>query len=164
MQIQPYAKNAKKHPTEQLEALAKIVALVGWRQPVVVNQQGVIVAGHGRWFAYQMFRDEYNLKEIWVMDDSGKTVMGGPESEPLSPIHEKVYRLADNKLSSVEYDMPLVIEELAEIKLNDVSLDLTGFKETLLDPTLPPADTDDMNQSKKKAVECPECGHSFIPE
>lgn len=165
MQIQAYAKNAKKHSSEQLESLAKIVALVGWRQPVIVNQRGVIVAGHGRWFAYQMFKDQYNLKPIWVMDDAGNTVMGAPESEPLSSVNEKIYRLADNKVSSTEYDMPIVIEELAEIKLNEGTISLTGFDEKLLLPPVnEPDDSGDTIQQKKKAVECPECGHSFIPQ
>lgn len=44
--ITPYENNAKLHPKSQIEALAKIVQYVGWRQPVVVNQKGLIVVGH----------------------------------------------------------------------------------------------------------------------
>ena len=59
--IKPYEKNAKIHTVKQLELLAKIVAEIGWRQSVEVNQEGVIVVGHGRYLAWQKFKDKYNL-------------------------------------------------------------------------------------------------------
>lgn len=164
--IRPYGRNAKKHPDKQLEALAKIVKEVGWRQPVIVNQEGVIVVGHGRWFTFQRFRHEYGLKEIWVMDDAGNTVMGRPETMPLTPEQEATYRLADNKLSESEWDMGLVLQEIKDLDLEGVDIDLTGFDSSLM---LQPADSSgsDENENKgsgKKPVECPECGCEFVPE
>jgi len=130
MDIHPYEKNAKKHPKSQLIALARIVKEVGWRQPVVVKQSNVIVVGHGRYEAYKAFGDEMSLKELWVIDDAGKTIMGEPESTPLTLEQESTYRLADNKLNESEWDMNMVMEEL-KLLPGDM-LDLTGFGSYLL--------------------------------
>jgi hypothetical protein len=77
---------------------------------VIVNQEGVIVVGHGRYATWQKYKDE--LKPIWVMDDMGNTLHGAPETTPLTKEQETAYRLADNKLNESEWDMSLVIEEL----------------------------------------------------
>jgi hypothetical protein len=124
MQIKPYAKNAKKHPQKQIDQLAAIVREVGWRQPILVNQEGVIVAGHGRWETYQQNQD---LAEPWVIDDAGKTIMGEPASIPLSKEQEIAYRLADNKLAETDVDMGLVIEELKELEALGELAPLTGY-------------------------------------
>jgi len=129
MQITPYAKNAKKHPAKQIQQLADIVREVGWRQPILVNQEGVIVAGHGRWETYQQNQD---LAEPWVIDDAGKTIMGEPASTPLTTEQEMAYRLADNKLAETDVDMGLVIEELKELnEIGDMAR-LTGYDEELI--------------------------------
>lgn len=126
MNITPYAKNAKKHPQKQIDKLAAIVKEVGWRQPILVNQTGVIVAGHGRWETYQQNHD---LPEPWVIDDAGKTVMGEPANTPLTEEQEKAYRLADNKLAETDVDMGLVVEELKEL---EELAPLTGYDMDLL--------------------------------
>ena len=134
MNIQPYSKNAKKHPQKQIDQLAAIVREVGWRQPILVNQQGVIVAGHGRWETYQQNQD---LKEPWVIDDKGQTIMGEAQTTPLTEQQEKAYRLADNKLAESDVDMGLVVEELKEL---EELAPLTGFD---LDLLIEPEEKDD---------------------
>lgn len=143
--ITPYETNAKKHPTKQIKALAAIVKEVGWRQPVLVNQKGVIVAGHGRWLTYQTYREEYSLKECWVIDDKGKTIMGQAETKPLTEEQEIAYRLADNKLNESEWDMKLLIPDLKLLSMP--MFELTGFDKDLLieasdaDDVVPPVPT-----------------------
>ena len=134
MTISPYEKNAKKHPQKQIDQLAAIVSEVGWRQPILVNQSGVIVAGHGRWETYQQNKD---LKEPWVIDDAGKTIMGEAETTPLTEEQEKAYRLADNKLAETDVDMGLVLEELKEL---EELAPLTGYDTDLL---IEPDEADD---------------------
>lgn len=134
MEITPYSKNAKKHPQKQIDQLAAIVREVGWRQPILVNQQGVIVAGHGRWETYQQNKD---LKEPWVIDDKGQTIMGEAETTPLTEQQEKAYRLADNKLAETDVDMGLVLEELKEL---EELAPLTGYDMDLL---IEPDEADD---------------------
>lgn len=123
--IKPYDRNAKIHTDGQLRQLARIVKEVGWRQPVVVNQSGVIVIGHGRYFAYQKYGDEYGLEPVWIIDDVGKAVFGRPASMPMTEEQERAYRLADNKLNESEWSMGLAV---ADLKLmSPEALVLTGF-------------------------------------
>ena len=89
-EIKLYEKNAKIHNDRQLQLLAKIVAEIGWRQSVEVNQQGVIVVGHGRYLAWKKYKDEYNLPDVWVIDDTGKTIMGKHDERPLTEQQERM--------------------------------------------------------------------------
>lgn len=130
--VKPYKKNAKVHDEKQLKLLADIVREVGWRQSVEVNQEGVIVAGHGRWLVWSENKD---LPPIWIIDDVGNTIHGAHDTRPLTPEQEKMWRLADNRVSSLaEIDLQLVIEELK--LLNEESVDLTGFDRNLLGVTV----------------------------
>lgn len=134
MKITPYEKNAKKHDDKQLELLAKIVQEVGWRQNVEVNQQGVIVAGHGRYMAWEQYKDKYNLPEIWITDDTGKTIMGEHATTPLTEEQEKMWRMADNQVNAMTgFEMDLIVDELKG--LSDEMVDLTGFdKDLIIEP------------------------------
>jgi hypothetical protein len=161
MIITPYAKNAKKHPPKQIQQLADIVREVGWRQPILVNQEGVIVAGHGRWETYQQNQD---LPEPWVIDDAGVTIMGAPADTPLTKEQEKAYRLADNKLAETDVDMGLVIEELKEL---EALAPLTGFDPLLIEGEFNfknkeiDIETIEKQASEQKTRPCPNCGYEF---
>lgn len=112
--IKPYEKNAKKHPQKQIEQIANSIKEFGFNQPIVVDEAGVIVVGHGRYYAAK----HLELESVPVL------------TVKLSPEQVRAYRLADNKLNESEWDMQLVIEEL---KLLDPSmLDLTGFSRDLI--------------------------------
>ena len=50
-EIKPYDKNAKEHPTWHLEKIANSIKAFGCKQPIVIDKNGVIVAGHGRFLA-----------------------------------------------------------------------------------------------------------------
>jgi DNA modification methylase len=100
-EIIPYDKNAKKHPKKQLELLARVVAEVGWRQNVEVNQKGVIVAGHGRYLAWVEFRDSYKLPDVWITNDKGMTIFGAHDTRELTEEQERMWRLADNQINAM---------------------------------------------------------------
>lgn len=104
--IKPYSKNHKKHPKEQVYKIACSIRDFGWRQSIVVDNEGVIIAGHGRWLAWERYGKEMNLPEprIDVASD-------------LTAEQAHVYRLADNLLSSQEYDMDVVNAELSQIAI-----------------------------------------------
>ena len=112
--INPYGKNAKKHPTEQIDKIAKSIATFGFNQPIVVDKNDVIIVGHGRYLAAQ-FLDLSHVPTITIDLDEDNT---------------KAYRLADNKLNESDWDMQLVIQELKELDLP--TLDLTGFDRKLV--------------------------------
>jgi hypothetical protein len=97
--IKPYPKNVKNHPEEQIDALAKVIMEIGWRQNAEVNQKGDIVAGHGRWFVWEKYKDNTKMPPIWIMDDMGNTIHGEHDKRPLTPEQENMWRVADNKLA-----------------------------------------------------------------
>lgn len=116
----PYEKNIKKHPPEQLYKLALSIRDFGWRQPIVVDTQNVILAGHGRFAAYEKYKDDMKLELPWV------EVADLPEEKA------RAYRLADNLLASTDYDMDLVFGEMDTLQLSFQELlkfDSTGSTE-----------------------------------
>lgn len=142
--VKPYGKNAKKHSDDQLQRLAECVREVGWRIPALVNQKGDLIAGHGRWMSWMRFREEYDLKPIWIIDDMGKTVSGGPEDTPMTEDQERFYRIADNALNESEWDKQILKLELAEIPIN--LLTITGLQRLVVkhsdnDDVVPPLPT-----------------------
>ena len=116
MEIKPYSKNAKKHPKKQIEQIAASIKEFGFNQPIVVDKQGVIIVGHGRYEALKSLGMEVKDEYIKVVD--------------LTEEQAKSYRLADNKLNESDWDMDLVIEELRG--LSEPMLDLTGFDRDLV--------------------------------
>ena len=116
MQITPYTKNAKKHPKKQIEQIAASIKEFGMHQPIVVDKEGVIIVGHGRYEALQKLGMEVPPDMIRVVD--------------LTDEQAKAYRLADNKLNESEWDMNLVIEELKD--LSQPMIVLSGFDTDLI--------------------------------
>src|SRR3990167_7429582 len=115
--IKPYEKNAKKHPSKQVEQIANSIKEFGFNQPIVVDKQGVIIVGHGRYEAAKAL----NLPTVPTLELD------------LTEEQAKAYRLADNKLNESEWDMGLAIEELKG--LSDEMFDLTGFdKDLIIEP------------------------------
>lgn len=131
MNIVPYPANAKLHPDTQLELIAKSISRFGWQQPIKVGKDNVIIAGHGRWLAYEKYKDKYEMKEPWIINEEGETISGQAEKRKLTLAEEKAYRLADNQINAITgNDMSLVIPELKG--LDSELFDLTGFDADLL--------------------------------
>jgi len=116
-EVKPYEKNAKKHPKKQVEQVAASIKEFGFNQPIVVDKNGVIIVGHGRYEAAKSL---------------GMTTVPVLEVD-LTEEQANAYRLADNKLNESEWDMKLVVEELKG--LSEPMLELTGFdKDLILEP------------------------------
>lgn len=109
-ELRPYKKNAKKHDKTQVEQIANSIKEFGFTQPVIVDENNVVVAGHGRILGAK----KAGLKEVPTvcLDD-------------LTEEQIKAYRLVDNKLNESEWDAVLLSEELKE--LEEVNMDLFGF-------------------------------------
>lgn len=136
MNIQPYADNAKKHPEKQVQLIANSIKRFGWQQPIVVDKNGIIIVGHGRYTAWQNHPE--GMDEPWITDNEGNT-LSGKQGRELTAKEVKAYRLADNKLNESDWDLELAIEELKDI--DDPALqELTGFDMDLL---LEPEEADD---------------------
>ena len=104
----PYENNAKIHDPKQVEKIAKSIQEFGWRgNPIVVDKEGVIIAGHGRRLAAL----KLGLAQVPVVVASDLT---GDQIKAL--------RLADNRVAIGEYDSDLLQSELASI-----TVDLEGI-------------------------------------
>lgn len=112
--IIPYEKNAKKHSESQIEVLAGLIRKNGWTQPIVVDSDGEIIAGHGR----RLAAVKLGLKKvpvIWRRD--------------LSKAEANALRLADNRVASTDYDTALLQEELMSLEEAGIAVEELGFSE-----------------------------------
>ena len=102
-ELTPYAKNAKKHPDNQVEYIANSIKEFGFRQPVVVDENNVIVIGHGRVMAAK----KLGLDSVPVV-----------RADDLTEEQIKALRLADNKTNESEWDFGLLDSELVDLALD----------------------------------------------
>ena len=112
--IRPYEKNPRKND-DAVKYVAASIKQFGWKVPIVIDKDGVIVAGHTRYKAAL----ELNIKEVpcVIADD-------------LTPEQIKAYRLADNKVAEKAFwDFDLLDEELDGIF--DLDMSEFGFMEDL---------------------------------
>lgn len=118
-QLQTYKNNAKIHSDEQVATLAALIDKHGWTQPIVVDKDGVIIAGHGR-----------RLAAIKL----GRTKVPVVVRRDLSKAEANALRLADNRVASTSYDSSLIQMELADLALDEsIDLDILGFDTKELD-------------------------------
>ena len=122
-EIIPYGQNPRNNDCA-VEAVAESIRQFGFRQPIVVDEAGVIIVGHTRWKAAQ----KLGLDKVPVH-----------VAKDLTPEQIKAYRIADNKVADLStWDMELLPIELSELQGMDFDLELLGFSEddlaTLLDP------------------------------
>ena len=120
-ELKPYKKNAKKHPKEQVERIANSIKEFGFTQPVIVDKNNEVVAGHGRILGAK----KAGLKSV-------PTVC----LEELTEEQIKAYRLVDNKLNESEWDYNLLDEELENLT-EDIDMEVFGFSiDALEDETI----------------------------
>ena len=111
-ELKPYKKNAKKHNKEQVEQIANSIKEFGFTQPVIIDKNNCVVAGHGRILGAK----KAGLKQVPTVT-----------LEELTEEQIKAYRLVDNKLNESEWDFCLLDEEL-EILSDDIDMELFGFE------------------------------------
>ena len=111
----PYVNNARTHSDEQVIKLASSIKEYGFIAPIVISEDGGVLAGHGRLLAAK----KLGIEEVPCVVESH-----------LTEIQKKGYILADNRLSlDAGWDDELLKIELQTLKDNDVDLALTGFDE-----------------------------------
>jgi hypothetical protein len=113
------ARNARTHTDEQVALIANAIKEWGWTNPVLVDESGVIIAGHGRVLAAQLLK----LAEVPVMVARGWT-----------EAQRRAYALADNQLAlSASWDADLLTAEIDELRGVGFDVDLIGFEAAELD-------------------------------
>lgn len=112
--VTPYPSNPRVNDGA-VDAVAKSLAEFGFRQPIVVDDQGVVVVGHTRLKAAQKL---------------GMTQVPVHVAEGLSDEQIRAYRIADNQTATIaEWDLDLLPIELSALKDADYDLGLLGFKD-----------------------------------
>lgn len=123
----PYARNARTHSPEQVDQIAASIREWGWTTPLLIDEDGTIIAGHGRVLAAQKLK----IAEVPAMVAKGWT-----------DAQKRAYILADNKLAlNAGWDNDLLRIELSELQALDFDLPLIGFDDTelaalLVEPTV----------------------------
>lgn len=128
-ELKPYAKNAKQHPDTQVAHIANSIREFGFRQPLVIDVNNVVVIGHGRLLA---------AKKL------GLDKVPCTRADDLTEAQIKALRLADNKTNESEWSFDELESELAELTL-DFDMSDFGFGDGNAMPPIPDnldADTD----------------------
>lgn len=113
--LTPFARNARTHSDEQIAQIAASIREWGWTNPVLVDDDGTIIAGHGRVLAAQRL----DISEVPVMVARGWT-----------DAQKRAYVLADNKLAeNAGWDRELLRLEVADLAEMGFDLPLMGFSE-----------------------------------
>ena len=110
----PYVNNAKIHSEEQVTRIASSIREFGFVNPVLIDKEYNIIAGHGRVMAAK----KLDMAEVPCLYIEG-----------LTEAQRKAYILADNRLGELaDWDMDLVTSELEMLQELDFDIDLTGFE------------------------------------
>jgi len=127
--LKPYAQNAKTHGDDQVAKIAASMAEFGWTVPVLVAEDGEVIAGHGRILAAA----QLGLTEAPVI------VLGH-----LTEAQRRAYRIADNKLTEMGgWDEALLSAELQDLLAEEFDLSLVGIADGELDRLLAETGADD---------------------
>lgn len=121
--ITPYARNSRTHSDEQVAQIAASIREFGWTNPILIDEKGSVICGHGRLLAAR----KLGQAEVEVIVARG-----------WSDAKKRAYVIADNKLAlNAGWDMELLALELADLQAFDFDLGLTGFSDDELAKLLP---------------------------
>lgn len=148
----PYARNARTHSEAQVAQIAGSIKEFGFCNPVLIDKDGGIIAGHGRVLAAQ----KLGMKVV-------PTITLGH----LSETQKRAYILADNKLAlNAGWDDEMLRVEIVELQNSDVDLTTIGFNADELgdlfdDKSIDLEDGDKAQNKDADSYCCPKCGFKF---
>lgn len=150
----PYARNSRTHSEAQVAQIAASIREFGFTNPVLIDGQGSIIAGHGRVLAARKLK----LEQVpCIMLDH------------LTDTQRRAYIIADNKLAlNGGWDDELLAIELGELNAAEFDMALIGFDAAGLALAMglgadfEPGSEDDQGKLDEKApIICPACAHEF---
>jgi ParB-like chromosome segregation protein Spo0J len=116
----PYEKNARTHSADQIEQIANSIEEFGFTNPILVDSESGILAGHARLCAARSL----NLEKVPVI-----------VHDHLTDIQKRAYILADNQIAlNADWDDTLLAAELARLKEEGFPLETTGFARRAYSP------------------------------
>lgn len=122
--LRAYERNARTHSDKQLALIVQSIEAFGFTNPIIAEEDGTIIAGHGRWQAAL----KLGMATVPVL-----------RSRHLTPAKVKAYRIADNKLAELSgWDMDMLKLDLGELNAMDLDFDLPtiGFEHAEIDVIL----------------------------
>lgn len=151
----PYARNSRTHSDEQVSKIAASIKEFGFLNPVIVDGENGIIAGHGRVMAAQ----KLGMETVPVI-----------EASHLTDAQRRAYIIADNRLAlDAGWDEEMLRVEFAELEGLGFDLELTGFSLDEManifdEPDFQPGTEEDQGQLDQlgpKMVSCPHCCAEF---
>jgi len=140
-QLTPYVNNARTHSPEQIDQIAASIKEFGFVNPILVDERGVIVAGHGRLAAAH----KLGMSQVPVI-----------YLKHLTETQRRGLIIADNRIAmNAGWDEELLKVELEALQIEDFDLDLLGFDPTEIDNILF-SDEEDTSEEDEAVPELPE--------
>ena len=153
----PYVNNPRLNDGEAVDKVASSIKEYGFKSPIIVDKDNVIIAGHTRYKAAK----KLNLDTVPII-----------KADDLTPTQIKAFRIADNKVSEYSaWDNELLTLELEELQELDIDLELTGFETSEIDELLinfeagtedEQGDLSKLEDKEEKTVCCPKCGEVIV--
>lgn len=152
-ELTPYENNARTHSNEQIEAICNSIREFGFINPVIIDENNMILVGHGRIEA---------AKVIGIEEAPYRRV------ENLTEDQKRAYILADNKLSDLGgWDEELLAQELENIDLDmslfgfdDIDIGEIDIKENIEEDEIP--EIDEEKEPKAKRGEIYKLGNHYL--
>lgn len=150
----PYARNSRTHSDDQVAQIAASIKEFGWTNPILIDGESGIIAGHGRLLAAR----KLGMKEVPVIQLSGMT-----------DTQKRAYIIADNKLAlNAGWDDELLKLELDDLNIAEFKMELLGFDANELNLAMglgadfmPGTEQDQGKLDELAQIVCPSCGHEF---
>jgi ParB-like chromosome segregation protein Spo0J len=118
----PYINNARTHSDEQIDQIASSIKEFGFRSPILIGKDNMIIAGHGRVLAAR----KLGLKTVPYIDCSD-----------MNEIQTKAYILADNRIAlNAGWDAQMLSLEIQGLAISDYDMELLGFTDKEIDQYL----------------------------
>ena len=113
--IRMYENNVKEHPDWQIEGLSETIKKIGYRSPIIVDENNMILAGHGRYMALK----KLGYRDVQVVRHTD-----------LTEEDKKAYMIADNQYTlNTGFNMEILRQEIEELESVDFDTSLLGFDE-----------------------------------
>lgn len=149
--LKPYANNPRTHSQEQVETIARSIAEFGWTNPILIDGDLTVIAGHGRLLAAQKL---------------GVRTVPCVRLAHLTPAQVRAYVIADNQIAlDAGWDDTTLRSELAALRTDGFDLSLTGFSEAELTALLSlpsaPEQFPEADESVPTDYKCPKCGYCW---
>lgn len=122
-ELVPYVNNSRTHSDAQVKQIASSIKEFGFTNPILIDDDGGIIAGHGRLMAAELLK----LKEVPTITLAG-----------LSDAQKKAYVIADNKMAlNADWDFQVLQAEFEALGEFDFDLALTGFSDDEIESIMP---------------------------